>query len=255
MSRRDLAALTWEQARDLPRARTVALLPVGSVEAHGPHLPLCTDTLIAEAAAEAAAERLQGLGHGAVLLPALPYATAPFAAGFAGTLSVSATTYAALVADIAVEVRRHGFAALALVNAHLDPTHLEALRSAVALAQERGAGPVIFPDLTRRALAAQLSEEFRSGACHAGSFEGSVVMAVRPDLVLDDVRAALPPVAASLVTAIRAGARTFEEAGGPRAYFGRPADATADEGRATLQTLGQLIAEAVHEALSARGTP
>jgi creatinine amidohydrolase len=250
---RELAELTWEQVRDLPRDRTVALLPVGSVEAHGPHLPLGTDTLIAQAAAQAAATRLQGHGIAALLLPAMPYAAAPFAASFTGTISVSPSAYAALIADIAAEVHRHGFAALVLVNAHLDPAHLEALRSAAALADDRGAGPVVFPDLTRRALAARLSDEFRSGSCHAGSFEGSVVMALRPELVHDEVRQALPPVTASLVTAIRAGARTFEEAGGPRAYFGRPAEATAEEGRATVQTLGELVADAVRAALAARG--
>ena len=55
---------------------------------------------------------------------------------------------------------------------------------------------------------------------------------------------ALPPNAASLSTAIGAGVTTFEQAGGPRAYFGWPADATAEEGRATVATLGEMLAEA-----------
>jgi creatinine amidohydrolase len=57
-------------------------------------------------------------------------------------------------------------------------------------------------------------------------------------------------VPASLSAAIRAGARTFEEAGGPRAYFGRPADATAAEGRETIAALGAILAEAVLAALA-----
>jgi creatinine amidohydrolase len=250
MAIRELAELTWEDVRDLDRSRTVALLPVGAVEAHGPHLPLGTDNVIASAMARAAAERLAARGLGAVLLPALAYSPAPFGSGFAGTLSISPAALAALLADLAAEVTRHGFAALAVANAHLDPAHLGALAEARRLAAARGARPLVCPDLTRHALAERLTEEFRSGACHAGRFEGSVVLAARPDLVRLAVARSLPRVGASLSTAIRAGAATFEEAGGPRAYFGSPAEATAEEGEATIAALGDILADAVLEALA-----
>src|SRR5438128_5580624 len=64
----DLAQLTWEEVRDLDRAKAVAILPVGAVEAHGPHLPLATDVIIAETMARAAAARLATHGYDAVLL-------------------------------------------------------------------------------------------------------------------------------------------------------------------------------------------
>ncbi|HQR17359.1 MAG TPA: creatininase family protein, partial [Gemmatimonadales bacterium] len=85
--------------------------------------------------------------------------------------------------------------------------------------------------------------EFQTGACHAGRFETSIVLAERPELV----RAAqkqLPPNPRSLSEAIRAGRGTFAEAGGPRAYFGYPADATAEEGRALVDALGAILEEA-----------
>ena len=91
-----------------------------------------------------------------------------------------------------------------------------------------------------------------SGACHAGCFEGSVVLAERPDLVRRETLAALPPNPASLSVAIREGKRTFEEAGGPQAYFGRPAEATAEEGRETIAKLGTILEEAVRSAVPAR---
>jgi creatinine amidohydrolase len=249
MAIRELADITWEEARDLDRSRTVALLPVGAVEAHGPHLPLGTDNVIAAAMARAGAARLASRGIGAVLLPPLAYTAAPFGAAFAGTISVAPGTVAALIADLAAEVTRHGFAALAIANAHLDPAHLGALADAQRLAAARGARPVICPDLTRRASAERLTEEFRSGACHAGRYEGSIVLATRPDLVRDAIRADLPPNPLSLSTAIRDGARSFEEAGGLRAYFGWPADATPDEGRATIETLGEILADAILDEL------
>jgi len=250
---RELAELAWEEVRDLDRARTVAVLPVGAIEAHGPHLPLGTDVVIADAMARAGAARLEAHGLSAALLPPLAFTAAPFGASFPGTLSIAPATVTALVLDLAREVTRHQFAALAIANAHLDPAHLGALADAVARAREQRLLPVVCPDLSRKPWATRLTEEFRSGACHAGRFEGSIVLAARPDLVREPARRALAPNPASLSTAIRNGARTFEEAGGPRAYFGWPADATAEEGRASIETLGQILADAVREALAIKG--
>jgi creatinine amidohydrolase len=250
MAIRELAEMTWEEVRDLDRPRTVAILPVGAVEAHGPHLPLGTDEVIARAMARAGAERIAAQGMEVVILPPIPYTAAPFGAGFAGTISVKPSTVTALLVELARELTRHGFAALAVANAHLDPAHRSALAAAEGGARENRLLPFICPDLTQKPWASRLTDEFKSGACHAGRYEGSIVLAARPDLVRDDTRKALPPNPASLSTAIRDGKRTFEEAGGPRAYFGWPADATVEEGRSTVETLGAVLAEAVLGALA-----
>lgn len=247
----ELAGLTWEEVRDLDRSRAVALLPVGALEAHGPHLPLATDVIIAEAMAKAAATRLAARGLAAVVLPALPFTAAPFGSAFPGTLSVAPATVTALVLDLARELKRHGFAALAIANAHLDPAHLASLTAAAERAIAERLLPVVIPDLTRKPLATRLGEEFRTGACHAGRYEGSMVLAERPELVRESLRAALPPVPASLAAAIRDGKRTFEEAGGARAYFGWPAEASPAEGRERIDTLGDILAEAALAALAA----
>ena len=239
----DLLSLTWEEVRDLPRARAVAILPTGAVEAHGPHLPLGTDVIIAGAMARRAAERLSTRGYDVILLPTLTYTAASFAAGFAGTLSVSPDTVTALIREVAGSLAAHGFPLLAIANAHLDPAHLRSINAALD-------GPrIVFPDITRRQLAQRLTEEFRSGACHAGRYESSIVLAARPDLVREGIRRKLPANPASLSKAIRAGQKTFEEAGGPRAYFGFPADADAAEGRETIDILGTILEEAVVEAM------
>jgi len=241
-----LADMTWEEVRDLDRSRAVAILPVGAMEAHGPHLPLSTDVIIAEAMARACAEELSAGGRDVVVLPALWATHAGFASAFPGTVSVSGAAVATLVREVAAALAAQGFGVLAVANAHLDPAHLASLREACA---DGSTGiRVAFVDLTRRAAAERLTEEFRTGACHAGRFEGSIVMAEAPSLARADVAATLEPVPSSLSKAIRAGARTFSEAGGPRAYFGWPADATAEEGEASVRALGALLAEAVLEA-------
>ena len=248
---RELADLTWEEARDLGRSRTVAILPVGAIEAHGPHLPLGTDVVIARAMARASGERLVDLGFHAVLLPAIAFTAAPFAAAFAGTLSAAVNSVTAQIMDLARELERQEFAALAIANAHLDPAHLAGLERGVTAVREGAVRlPVAFPNLTRKPWASRLGEEFKTGACHAGRFESSIVMAERPDLVHDWIRRSLPANPASLSVAIGNGLQTFEAAGGPRAYFGWPADATAEEGRATIATLGGILADAVSEALA-----
>ena len=244
---------TWTEldgaglGRHADMARVVALLPVGAVEAHGPHLPLVTDVVIATAAAEAALPGLRHLGLHPMLLPPLPYTAAPFAAAFPGTISVRAATVTALLADVAASLERQGVAALVIVNAHLDPAHLDSIRDA-ARAHD-GPMPVIHPDLTERRWALRLPEEFRSGACHAGRYETSVVMAAAPELVREESRRALPGNPASLSAAIRAGKVTFEEAGVVEGYCGEPAAATAEEGEMTVQVLGEIVVEAVAEAV------
>jgi creatinine amidohydrolase len=141
-------------------------------------------------------------------------------------------------------------AVLALANAHFDPEHLGALHNATARIAERGRPRVAFPDLTRRELATRLTAEFVSGACHAGCFETSILLAERPDLVVEAERTRLDPLPVSLSTAIRAGRTSFLDAGLHAAYCGDPAAASAAEGRETVALLGEILAESVRQALA-----
>jgi creatinine amidohydrolase len=236
----ELASATWEEVRDLDPAPSVALVPVGALEAHGPHLPLDTDVIIAVAMAREGARILSEGGRTVVILPPLIYTPAPFAAEFPGTVSVRPETLKALVQDIAGSLPD---VLLVLANAHLDPAHVGALRE-LAAASPR----IVFPDITRRRLAERLTDEFRSGACHAGRYETSIVLAAAPERVRREMIPGLDPVPHSLSDAMREGRKTFLEVGGDRAYFGDPAAATPEEGHATIRVLGRILAEAVVEA-------
>jgi creatinine amidohydrolase len=247
-----LAAMTWEEARNAAGPGSAAILPVGAIEAHGPHLPLETDVIIAQAMARAGGARLSARALRVVVLPPLAYTAAAFAQGFAGTLSLRPETVTATVLDLAGSLARHGFGVLAIANAHLDPAHLASLDAAVTVIRRDLGLAVAFPNLAAKPWALRLGDEFQSGACHAGQFETSMVLAESPELVRDATRAALPPNPASLSRAIRDGKQSFEEAGGARAYFGFPAEATAEEGRATIEVLGAILDEAVQAELRAR---
>jgi creatinine amidohydrolase len=247
MTVHEWARLTWEEVRALDTANAVAVLPVGALEAHGPHLPLATDVIIAEAMARNGAARLSERGLTVLILPALAYTPARYAKGFVGTMDVASETVTALVNEVSDGVGRAGIPLLLLANAHFDPRNVQALRGVADPAARSRPPRIVFADLTRRACASRLTDEFRSGACHAGRYEGSIVLAAAPDLVRTDIMRDLEPNPRSLSDAAREGRHTFEEAGGDRAYFGWPADATADEGRETIATLGAILEEIVLE--------
>ena len=244
-----VATMTWTEVRALPAARTVAVLPTGALEAHGPHLPLGTDIVIAEAMARAGAARLAARGLEVLVMPALPVAPAPFAAAFAGTIHTSPEATTLMVRGVARSLAAHGIRVTALANAHHDPAHVDALRNAVAGLASDPNVTLVFPDLTRRRWAEKLTQEFRSGACHAGRYEGSILLAASPEQVRTSVMRQLAPNPRSLLDAMSAGRATFAEAGGPDAFFGFPADASAEEGRASIDVLGAILEEAVLEAI------
>ena len=215
-----------------------AILPTGACEAHGPHLPLDTDVRIAEAMAENAAARCGG-----VVLPAIPYGVARFARNFPGTLTQSPATMTALVADVLLAAHEAGASALGIANAHLEPANVEALFAACRVVKERAGVTVAFPNVGSRRHSERLARAAAPLDGHSGIYETSLMLAIAPKLVVGHKK--LLAVSASLGDGIQAGATCFEEAGGPRAYFGAPAEATAEIGALLLDELGAILAEAL----------
>jgi creatinine amidohydrolase len=212
----------------------IALWPVGAIEPHGPHAPLGTDTLISVGMCERAAARLDD----AVVLPALPFGVTRYGAAFAGAIGISEETLRAVVLDVAAEIERQGFRRLVIVNNHFEPEQVATLRAA---AEEAGA---LYLDLVRRRNAQRLTDEFRRGSCHAGRYETSLVLADAPQLV-DPAMADLPANEVDMPAAMAAGRTDFVAMGMDRAYCGAPAEATAEEGRATFETLTDMLVELV----------
>ena len=243
-----LAQLTTVELAELTAVGdVVVLLPVGSVEPLGPHLPLATDTVISEAVAERAAKRLADDGITSVIAPAVAYGVTDYAAGFAGALSIPAATLSAFLRAVVEAHLSNGFAHVCLINNHLEPDHDKAVRAAIDGLGARRAS-VACP-LTRR-WGRTLSAEYKSGACHAGRYETSLMLAADADHVHVDQAKALPNLEVSLSHGIKEGLTTFAAMGLERAYTGAPAEATAEEGAELLDRLAVMVATEVTEALA-----
>lgn len=246
----DLAKRTWPEAEALFGPRTVAILPIGSTEPHGPHLPLDTDVTIALAMARAAEERLEREGVPVVILPPLAYGLTNYTSGFAGRVSLRSGTLWAVLEDIVTSLEQQRVTRIVFANAHLEPEHVQVLRGVVLDHATRGdeKAQVVFPDNTRRRFAGTLGEEFQSGDCHAGSYESSIVLAADPASVRETERARLGKVEIGLIEKMKAGVHTFRQAGADRAYCGDPKAASAAEGRALVERLADMVLVSIREA-------
>lgn len=250
-----LAELSYDEAAEILRHKPVALWPIGSTEAHGPHLPLDTDVIIAETSALRAAPGIQAaLGKQVVLLPPLSFTVTDFTGNFAGTLSIPRETALAYVRDVASAASFQGYAAICLVNAHLEPAHRFMLRDAVKEARAKAGCPIGIADPADARFAQSLTPEFASGSCHAGSYETSLVLAADARRVRSEAQRGLPRLDIDLVARIKGGAKTLADAGGAAAYCGAPADASRAEGEASYARLAEIVKTVVSELL-APGAP
>ena len=238
------AELPWTEVKRLAEEGAVALLPIGSTEAHGPHLPLNVDVIIAEAVCASAARELASRSIRTIIFPPVSYGLTDFAAAVRGTVSVAAEATCAYLAGVLGGIAAHGFRAVAAVNHHVEPAHFKVVHEAVKrAAAAHPSVKLLAPDHRRPPFVAELGAEFTGGGSHAGLYETSLMLAAAPHLVREDVRASLPSLEIDLPGAIKTGAKDFAGAGGPDAYFGAPAAATREEGERLLARLGAFVAD------------
>lgn len=212
---------TTDDVRD--RGPAVAVLPVGSLEQHGPHLPLTTDTLIACAVGARIAEE-----HGFWLLPPVTVSCSHEHAGWPGTVSVSATTLIAVVEDIAASLKSSGVGKLVLVNGH-GGNHVLA-----NVVQQAGGAMVLFPTFGewQAARAAAGVATSNDEDMHAGELETSILLATTPELVRPGYAAA-DSAPGDLRHLLTLGLAPYSKSG----VAGHPSLASADKGQAVLGAL------------------
>jgi creatinine amidohydrolase len=207
-----LAGSVWPDIAASP----LVVVPLGSVEQHGHHLPLSTDTAVASAVAEAATPRLDG----ALLAPPLAYGASGEHEGFPGTISLGTEALTGLLVEYGRSACRWAGRVL-IVNGH--GGNLDALRSAGSLLRREGRDVAWFPC------------GFPDGDAHAGRTETSLMLHVEPEWVRRDraVAGETEPIASLLPRLQAGGVRAVS----PTGVLGDPAGATAEEGAAVLARL------------------
>jgi creatinine amidohydrolase len=214
--------------------RTV-ILPVGSVEEHGPHLPLGTDTFHAMEVARRAAELRPVL-----VAPPFYYGLCRSTREHPGTVSISGDTLRALVAELGREFHRQGLSNLVIMSGHAGGTHMAALVEAgetlLAELPDLKVAVVNLLDLLREVVAARPELVKTKGDSHAGEVETALMLAAYPHLVEGTAPAEWPTFPKYLL--VRDKRRYW-----PGGVWGDPAPATASQGEAILQAETERLVE------------
>ena len=248
---RYLPYLSWAEIAGLPdKADTVIVLPAGSTEQHGAHLPCAVDTIIAAGV----------VGHALARLPAsVPaYAMAPVTYGksdehlhFPGTMTIDGTTLLDTVTQIGESVYRAGFRKLLIVNA--PGGQPQVMEMAARELRLRHGDYTVVPHFTWRVphVANQyLSDRERRLAMHAGHAETAIMMALAPDTVhMEHAVANYAPEFPSKTLSAdgRPAAAWTARDFGPSGVIGDPLPATPEQGRAILDSLAESWAKAIEE--------
>ena len=184
---------TWPEIKDAVARNSVAVLPVGTIEQHGPHLPLVTDVLTATEMSRRAVERLAGE---AVLMPSVFYAFNEHHLDFPGTISVRGETFIQYVTDIGLSLAHHGFKKILIVNGHgSNVPYLDIAARNITNATPSIAAMVPWWNLVPKELFTELREsEYPGGMAHGCELETSVLLYLAGELVQMDKAARDIPV-------------------------------------------------------------
>ena len=209
-----------------------------------PHLPDDLSTAMHHRLGADGGGALDEAGVTTLVMPPIAYTLAQFAFGFPGTITIRPTTLWNLVEDVVESLEQHGVRRVVLCNSHLERQHVQLLRGVCKDHAEvtKDKAQLLFPDITRRRWAGTLGDEFKSGDCHAGRYESSIVLAADGESVREEERLQLAPKEVKLVEKMLDGAPDFIAIGADEAWCGDPAAATAEEGEALLDQLGKIVA-------------
>jgi creatinine amidohydrolase len=176
---------TSPELGDLARAGAAVIVPVGSIEQHGPHLPVSTDITSAFEVASRSAEKIDEFP--VLVAPPVWWGVSPHHMGFPGTITLSTDTFIALVCDVCRSIAAHGFRRILILNGHGGNA---ALVSVIAQKLSEGPKPLWVAAASYFLMIAEdlkaIGESPLGGICHACEMETSLLLTLCPNLVHTD---------------------------------------------------------------------
>ena len=168
------------EVKDSIHKSKIAILPIGAVEAHGPHLPLGTDNLLAERLSEKLAERVN-----AFVLPTLPYGQVWSLRNFPGSINISNDSLMNFLVDIGESLYKQGFTTFAMVNGHLGngPALKDAARVLFEDCPEMRVFYFFYPGMNKAAAEVRETKSSHNTYFHACEIETSYMLYLAPEHV------------------------------------------------------------------------
>lgn len=258
----NITELTAADIAALDKEKTVVLVPVGSVEQHGPHLPLGTKCFLSEAVAYEAESLLKKEGIIALIAPVFPYMPCQSSFGFPGCFSIGARTFSDALYEIGYSFKREGFAFVYYVNLSISPDALKAVSVAIedlnTLNDFRAYDPMPLWNFSPNEKIEELLKQTGlepSHELHADIKETSALLALDPSLVQTSLLAQLPRCHVNPSWEVLKGNFSYQEMGSESGYLGSPDAATPEIGQIFLREAGFALSEAVKFTLEGNELP
>jgi creatinine amidohydrolase len=240
--------LRADELREQARQNAIVILPLGSIEQHGPHLPVDVDSALVERVACGVAQELVSLGEPALTLPVLWAGVSEHHMSFGGAVTLDLATYAAVIGAICRSVVRHGFTRLVLLNGHGGNDN--ALRSLTdELTPKLGVPIIEFCYWYAAAAPIRAILETQDALLHGCEAETSMLMVVRPGATATDRIGLAAPHSADSDAPPPAGFYRWRAiASRSRSgVIGNPAAARAEKGERLFAAIASHIAGVLHD--------
>jgi creatinine amidohydrolase len=253
--------MTWPEVKRAAAQGRVALLPVGCIEDHGPHLPLDVDVLLPTAVCERAAQLVP---EECVLVPGVSHGYDPHHLDFPGVIHVDGHVFARTLVDICKSLIHHGFPRIIMVNGHGSNTAYTEIAARLAVIETEGKGVVFAINYwglaELRKVVRELRDSPHGGIAHGGEMETSLYLALDPQNVqMELAQAEFPPemplslggwsdlINGRLPEANQVAFMPYWSTFSKTGVRGDPTQATAEKGRKFLEAAARGLAQMVHD--------
>jgi creatinine amidohydrolase len=258
----NLSTLTALEIQRFDRSRTIVLIPIGSAEQHGPHLPLGAKSCIAEAFAYEITRTLKKSGYFTLVGPTVPFAPCQASFGFPSNFSISARVFSDYLYEIGLSFQREGFKWVFFVHFSHSLDSLKAIQQSVDDLNQLQGFKALDPFPAWIFGKKPLTHEFLRGLglnpekeIHADVKDTSLLLYLDEDMVQKTIQKSLAACPASLQWETLKGNFSYKHMGSTEGFIGSPASADPELGKVILEEGGECVGEWIRDSISGKAPP